>query len=227
MPARRQEGVPAIPTAKERDFRQGCITLPVRGSIWLRCGSLWRCPPAFAAAFPVASSVRTLFNSRPSRCVLACMPVCLRAGRQAQGQAGMQAEGQGCQPDGRKACRPFRPQRKGTFAELMSLCPCVAAFGADVVACGVPQPLSDPDLPPTFAPKRQGNAPGAYRRPRLRPSFGQPEGIGRPIPSQVGNDRFTPNRRTKQEQSQARLNYVLQGGGRVTLNPSATDFCVL
>ena len=168
MPARRQEGVPAIPTAKERDFRQGCITPPVRGSIWLRCGSLWRCSPAFAAAFPVASSVCTSFN--PDRPV-AFLPVCPRAGRQAQGQAGMQAEGQGCQPDGRKACRPFRPQRKGTFAELMSLCPCVAAFGA-----------------------RQGNAPGAYRRPRLRPSFGQPEGIGRPIPSQVGNDRFTPIR---------------------------------
>ena len=122
------------------------------------------------------------------------LPLCLSAGRQARGQAGRQAGGQGCQPDGRKACRPFQPQRKGTFAELMSLCPCVAAFGADVVACGVPQPLSDPDLPPTFAPKRQGNAPGAYRRPRLRPSFGQPEGIGRPIPSQVGNDRFTPIR---------------------------------
>ena len=127
MPARRQEGVPAIPTAKERDFRQGCITPPVRGSIWLRCGSLWRCSPAFAAAFPVASSVCTSFN--PDRPV-AFLPVCPRAGRQAQGQAGMQAEGQGCQPDGRKACRPFRPQRKGTFAELMSLCPCVAAFGA-------------------------------------------------------------------------------------------------
>ena len=165
MPARRQEGVLAIPTAKERDFRQGCITPPVRGSIWLRCGSLWRCSPAFAAAFPVASSVCTSFN--PDRPV-AFLPVCPRAGRQAQGQAGMQAEGQGCQPDGRKACRPFRPQRKGTFAELMSLCPCVAAFGANVVACGVPQPLSDPDLPPTFAPKRQGNAPGAYRRPRLQ-----------------------------------------------------------
>ena len=163
----------------------------MRGSIWLRCGSLWRCSPAFAAAFPVASSVCTSFN--PDRPV-AFLPVCPRAGSQAQGQAGMQAEGQGCQPDGRKACRPFRPQRKGTFAELMSLCPCVAAFGANVVACGVPQPLSDPDLPPTFAPKRQGNAPGAYRRPRLRPSFGQPEGIGRPIPSQVGNDRFTPIR---------------------------------
>ena len=95
------------------------------------------------------------------------------------------------------------------------------------IACGVPQPLSDPDLPPTFAPKRQGNAPGAYRRPQLRPSFGQPEGIGRPIPLWDCYNRHIPNRRTKQEQSQARLNYVLQGGGRVTLNPSATDFCVL
>ena len=120
MPARRQEGVPAIPTAKERDFRQGCITPPVRGSIWLRCGSLWRCSPAFAAAFPVASSVCTSFN--PDRPV-AFLPVCPRAGRQAQGQAGMQAEGQGCQPDGRplrgsiwrrcgslwRSSAPFRP----------------------------------------------------------------------------------------------------------------------
>ena len=125
-----------------------------------------------------------------------------RAGRQAQGQAGMQAEGQGCQPDGRKACRPFRRQRKGAFAKLMSLCRRVAAFGADVVACGVFQPLSGPDLPLTFAPKRQGKAESAYRRPRLRPSFGQPEGIGRPIPLWDGNNSST-------------------------FNPLATDFCVL
>ena len=123
--------------------------------------------------------------------------------------------------------RCFCVQRKRYFSLPVSLAPCVAAFGADVVACGVPQPLSDPDLPPTFAPKRQGNAPGAYRRPQLRPSFGQPEGIGRPIPLWDCYNRHIPNRRTKQEQSQARLNYVLQGGGRVTLNPSATDFCVL
>ena len=80
---------------------------------------------------------------------------------------------------------------------------------------------------PTFAPKRQGKAESAYRRPRLRPSFGQPKGIGRPIPLWDCYNRYIPNRRTKQEQSQARLNYVLQGEGRVTLNPSATDFCVL
>ena len=33
MPARRQEGVPAIPTAKERDFRRTYVPLPLRGSI--------------------------------------------------------------------------------------------------------------------------------------------------------------------------------------------------
>ena len=114
----------------------------------------------------------------------------------------MLAGGQGCLPDGRKACRPFRRQRKGAFAKLMSLCRRVAAFGADVVACGVFQPLSGPDLPLTFAPKRQGKAESAYRRPRLRPSFGQPEGIGRPIPLWDGNNSST-------------------------FNPLATDFCVL
>ncbi|WP_195300057.1 hypothetical protein [Bacteroides uniformis] len=54
----------------------------------------------------------------------------------------------------------------------------------------------------TFAPKRQGNAESAYRGPRLRPSFGQPEGIGRPIPLWDCYNRYIPN-------------------------PSATDFCVL
>ena len=98
--------------------------------------------------------------------------------------------------------RCFCVQRKGHFIIPVSLVPCVAAFGADVVGCGVSQPLSHADLPFTFAPKRQGKAPGAYRRPRLRPSFGQPKGIGRPIPFRVVTGRFIPN-------------------------PSGTDFCVL
>ena len=55
---------------------------------------------------------------------------------------------------------------------------------------------------PTFAPKRQGKAESAYRRPRLRPSFGQQKGIGRPMPCRVGDDRSIPN-------------------------PFTTDFCVL
>ncbi len=98
--------------------------------------------------------------------------------------------------------RCFRVQRKGHFIILVSLVPCVAAFGVDVVACGVPQPLSDPDLRPTFAPKRQGKAESAYRRPRLRPSFGQQKDIGRPMPCRGSDDRSIPN-------------------------PFITDFCVL
>ena len=49
MPARRQEGVPAIPTAKERDFRRTYVPLPLRGSIWRQCGSLWRSSAARTA----------------------------------------------------------------------------------------------------------------------------------------------------------------------------------
>ena len=205
--ARGQAGRQAGGQGCQPDGRKACWPFRLqRKGTFAKVVSLRRCVAAFGSDVAACGVVRPplpplslslppfahlLIPTVPLRsCLYAPVP----AGRQAQGQAGMQAEGQGCQPDGRKACRPFRPQRKGTFAELMSLCPCVAAFGADVVACGVPQPLSDPDLPPTFAPKRQGNAPGAYRRPRLRPSFGQPEGIGRPIPSQVGNDRFTPIR---------------------------------
>ena len=34
-----------------------------------------------------------------------------------------------------------------------------------------------------------------------------------------GTTKEMLNRRTKQEQSQARLNYALQGGGRIVFNP--------
>ena len=132
--------------------------------------------------------------------MLACRQAGTRAGRDAGGRARMPARRQEGVP-----AIPTAKER--AFAKLMSLCRRVAAFGADVVACGVFQPLSAPDLPLTFAPKRQGKAESAYRRPRLRPSFGQPEGIGRPIPLWDGNNSSTLNRRTKQEQSQARLNY--------------------
>ncbi|MCM1613893.1 MULTISPECIES: hypothetical protein [Phocaeicola] len=46
---------------------------------------------------------------------------------------------------------------------------------------------------PNFAPKRQGNAPDAHIAPRLRPSFGQPKGIGRPIPVELVTDKYIPN----------------------------------
>ena len=113
------------------------------------------------------------------------MPVCLRAGRQAQGQAnwltGGQAGWQECLPTGKKECLPvrkFESIQAGSYAFSI----CVAAFGTVVAACGVFDPYFWLGKRPTFAPKRQGKAESAYRRPRLRPSFGQPKGIGRPMP---------------------------------------------
>ena len=46
MPVCRQAsiraGIPTIPPAKENDFRQGCVSLLLRGSIWRCRGSRWR-----------------------------------------------------------------------------------------------------------------------------------------------------------------------------------------
>lgn len=96
----------------------------------------------------------------------------------------------------------FCPQRNIQIRRSVSFPPCVAAFGFVPVACGVLQPLPSAFLPRTFAPKRQGNAPDAHTAPRLRPSFGQQEGIGRPIPLGLVTGRSIPN-------------------------PSCTDSCVL
>ena len=93
--------------------------------------------------------------------------------------------------------RCFCVQRKGHFIILVSLVPCVAAFGVDVVVCGVSQPLSGTDLPLIFAPKRQGKAESAYRRPRLRPSFGQQKGIGQPMPYKMVMAGLSPIRRVR------------------------------
>ena len=94
------------------------------------------------------------------------------------------------------------PQRNIQIRRSVSFPPCVAAFGFVPVACGVFQPLPGASLPRTFAPKRQGNAPDAHTVPRLRSSFGQPKGIGRPIPLWVVITGLSPN-------------------------PSRTDSCVL
>ena len=125
------------------------------------------------------------------------IPVCLRAGRhtgtRASRLAGKQAGGQECLPGGKS---------ESLQAGSCDFFTCMAAFGAVVAACGVFEPYFSHGKRPTFAPKRQGKAESAYRRPRLRPSFGQPEGIGRPIPLWDCYNRHIPN-------------------------PSATDFCVL
>ena len=52
---------------------------------------------------------------------------------------------------GSPACQPFRLQRKMTFAKVVSLCCCVAAFGVVVAACGVLWPPFPP-LSLTFRP---------------------------------------------------------------------------
>ena len=88
-------------------------------------------------------------------------------------------------------------QSKGHFPKAVSFPPGVAAFGAVLVVCGVSQPLSGTDLPLIFAPKRQGKAESAYRRPRLRPSFGQQKGIGQPMPYKMVMAGLSPIRRVR------------------------------
>ncbi|MDC1817010.1 hypothetical protein POZ06_19845 [Bacteroides uniformis] len=98
--------MPTIPPAKENDFRQGCIPLLLRGSIWRCRGSLWR-----SLADLIAISL--CFDRYPFLNIHTIpMPVCLRAGRQAQGQADWQASeqagGQECLLPGKKECLPVR-----------------------------------------------------------------------------------------------------------------------
>ena len=121
------------------------------------------------------------------------MPACRQAQGRADWQAGKQAVGQECLPGGKS---------ESLQAGSCDFFTCMAAFGAVVAACGVFEPYFSHGKRPTFAPKRQGKAESAYRRPRLRPSFGQQKGIGRPMPCRVSDGRSIPN-------------------------PSDTDFCVL
>ena len=101
------------------------------------------------------------------------MPACRQAQGRADWQAGKQAGGQECLPGGKS---------ESLQAGSCDFFTCMAAFGAVVAACGVFEPYFSHGKRPTFAPKRQGKAESAYRRPRLRPSFGQQKGIGRPMP---------------------------------------------
>ena len=97
------------------------------------------------------------------------MPVCLRAGRQARGQAdwraGERAGGQECLPLGKKECLPVR-KSESLLAGSHAFFTCVAAFGVVVAACGVFDPHFCLAKRPTFAPKRQGKAESMYHRPR-------------------------------------------------------------
>lgn len=105
-------------------------------------------------------------------------------------------------PDGRPVSRPFCLQSKGHFPISVSFPVLVAACGSKWQGVASFSARFQGLKRPTFAPKRQGKAESAYRRLRLRPSFGQQKGIGQPMPCRVGN-------------------------GKYNLNPSSTDFCVL
>mgnify|MGYP003219127507 CR=1 FL=1 len=98
----RQVGKDVSPEAKERGFLKGCILLPLRGSIWRCRGSLWRSLPGLIATH-LAFGLWPLFGI-----FTIPMPVCQRAGRQAQGQADWQAGelagGQECLPPGTEEC---------------------------------------------------------------------------------------------------------------------------
>ena len=201
--------MPACRQAGEQAGGQECLPpgkkecLPVRGAIGFKqVKLLWAMPPrGLLNAFLPLLSYRFLFCSLAFHRPNACMPVCRQAGTRAGRLAGGRTGRQECPPPGKKECLPVRKSESlqaGSYAFFT----CVAAFGAVVAACGVFEPYFRPGKHPTFAPKRQGKAESAYRRPRLRPSFGQQKGIGQPMPCRVGNDRSIPN-------------------------PSGTDFCVL
>ena len=91
----------------------------------------------------------------------------------------------------------FCPQRNIQIRRSVSFPPCVAAFGFVPVACGVFQPLPGVFLPRTFAPSGRATLPMRTSYPRLRPSFGQPKGIGRPIPLWVVIAGLSPIRRVR------------------------------
>jgi hypothetical protein len=114
-----------------------------------------------------------LFGISPLQCLYASVPAGRHKGKQTDRQAGELAGGQ--------ECLPVRKSENGQAGNYVFFT-CVAAFGAVVAACGVFEPYFRLGKHPTFAPKRQGKAESAHRRPRLRPSFGQQKGIGRPMP---------------------------------------------
>ena len=115
-----------------------CCCVAAFGVVVAACGLLLPpFPPLFLSFRPLERHPPLAFSTMP-------LPICLCAGRQAQGQADWQAGWQGCQTGSRQACRPFRLQRKRTFSKVVSLYRYVAAFGVVVAACGVLWPPFPP-----------------------------------------------------------------------------------
>ena len=118
MPVCRQAsiraGIPTIPPAKENDFRQGCVSLLLRGSIWRCRGSLWRSLATLSTAFPGVWPIETAsalcLSTKP-------LPVCLCAGRHKGWRTGRQV-GKDVSPEaGRRADR-FACKGKGLSQRL-------------------------------------------------------------------------------------------------------------
>lgn len=121
-------------------------------------------------------------------CLYACVPAGRHTGRRAYRCRDMQV----CLYGNRQACRPFCLQSKGHFFNSVSFLVLVAACGSKWQGVASFSARFQMVKRPNFAPKRQGNAPDAHTAPRLRPSFGQPKGIGRPIPYGGGNRQVYP-----------------------------------
>ena len=146
-----------------------CRCVAAFGVVVAACGVLY---PALSPLILRLACGRYLAFS-PFRCLYASVPAGRHKGKQTDRQAGELAGGQ--------ECLPVRKSENGQAGNYVFFT-CVAAFGAVVAACGVFEPYFRLGKHPTFAPKRQGKAESAHRRPRLRPSFGQQKGIGRPMP---------------------------------------------
>ena len=146
-----------------------CCCVAAFGVVVAACGVLY---PALSPLILRLACGRYLAFS-PFRCLYASVPAGRHKGKQTDRQAGELAGGQ--------ERLPVRKSENGQAGNYVFFT-CVAAFGVVVAACGVLEPYFRLGKHPTFAPKRQGKAESAHRRPRLRPSFGQQKGIGRPMP---------------------------------------------
>ena len=159
----RQVGKDASPEAGRRADRFACKGKGLSQRLypfavaWQHLALLWQLVAFFTRPYRHSSCVwlvAVIWHFHHSN---ACMPACRQAQGQADWQAGELAGGQ--------ECLPVRKSENGQAGNYVFFT-CVAAFGAVVAACGVFEPYFRHGKHPTFAPKRQGKAESAYRRPR-------------------------------------------------------------
>lgn len=98
------------------------------------------------------------------------MPAGRHKGRQTGKLVNRQAGKNACYPARKNACRFANLKAYRQAAMLFHLRGSIWRCRGSLWRF---EPYFRPGKHPTFAPKRQGKAESAYRRPRLRPSFGQ------------------------------------------------------